>query len=381
MESNNSDKKTKSKSRVVLLFQIFNILSILLLLVSYSASYIRPEGKLAYIALLGLAYPVFLVFTLFFLLFWLVLWKKYFWLNLVVIILGFNHILTILQFNVKTEKAPRNAIKVMTFNVHNLIGKDSENGDRKMPIKINTFLREERPEILCIQEFVIRRRDSANYIQRFSEELGLKYSHSKEYSDRNYRRMIDAITIFSKYPILHSGHIELPVKQSFCVYADIMVHTKIIRVYNIHLQSIRLGWDDYSFYSNLSEGEGDQASYSKGIYQIVAKLLKAFKKRAIQVETLLDHLKRSPYPVIICGDFNDTPTSYAYNKLINKRVDSFVESGSGFLNPTYAGSLPSFRIDYILHDKAFKSYEYKRYMVDLSDHYPVSTYIDLNNSK
>ena len=108
---------------------------------------------------------------------------------------------------------------------------------------------------------------------------------------------------------------------------------------------------------------------------IYSKLKKAFIIRANQVDVLKDYITRSPYPVIVCGDFNDTPGSYTYHQMTIGLHDSFCRAGSGFLGSTYAGNFPSFRIDYILYDDAFTANSYSRSDFDLSDHYPVQVFL------
>ena len=91
----------------------------------------------------------------------------------------------------------------------------------------------------------------------------------------------------------------------------------------------------------------------------------------MQVDDVSQHINNSPYPVIVCGDFNDTPVSYTYHQLSKNLNDAFVESGKG-INYTYSGILPVFRIDYILYDDFFKSHDYNVNKIKISDHYPVS---------
>jgi endonuclease/exonuclease/phosphatase family metal-dependent hydrolase len=96
----------------------------------------------------------------------------------------------------------------------------------------------------------------------------------------------------------------------------------------------------------------------------------AYIKRARQVDILSDHIKNSPYPCMVCGDFNDTPVSYTYQKLKGKLKDAYLESGAGIGN-TYFGSFPSFRIDYILHSRALTTLNFQTKKIQLSDHYPI----------
>jgi hypothetical protein len=171
--------------------------------------------------------------------------------------------------------------------------------------------------------------------------------------------------------------LRLPGKHVFAVYSDLLIDEEKIRVYNVHLESIRFEYDDYSFYTSLSEPDLDKHKFKDGFSKIIEKLRKAFIQRAQQVDILEQSIEKSPYPVVVCGDFNDTPSSYTYNILTNNLYDSFRKAGGDFLGRTYAGSFPSFRIDYILFSKSFKAYEYHKFDIDLSDHYPVSVFLNI----
>jgi endonuclease/exonuclease/phosphatase family metal-dependent hydrolase len=83
-------------------------------------------------------------------------------------------------------------------------------------------------------------------------------------------------------------------------------------------------------------------------------------------------MNKSPYPVIICGDFNDTPVSYAYHQLTSNYQDAFECCGNG-IGKTLKGKIPAFRIDYVIYDNNFTPLSYQELKVNLSDHYPVKS--------
>ena len=108
----------------------------------------------------------------------------------------------------------------------------------------------------------------------------------------------------------------------------------------------------------------------KNVLSIGKRLKNSFSKRAVQVEAIKIHINKSPYPVILCGDFNDTPNSYAYHKLSNGLKDAFVEQGVG-LGRSYNGNFPSLRIDYILYSPELNIHSFNTKNVKLSDHFPI----------
>ena len=112
----------------------------------------------------------------------------------------------------------------------------------------------------------------------------------------------------------------------------------------------------------------------EGVKNLTTRLMIANKNRAHQAEEIQRHIDGSPYPVILCGDFNDTPLSYTYRQLSRKLTDSFIEKGRGIGN-TYIGEFPSFRIDYVLHSPTLYTVGYIREDITLSDHYPIKVKI------
>jgi endonuclease/exonuclease/phosphatase family metal-dependent hydrolase len=349
-----------------------NFLVALSLLLSYLASYISPE-KCWPIAFFGISYPLLLIANLFFILLWLLSWRKYILISLAAVFLGISPLLSTMQFRAtRAEKRVPGSFKVMSFNVHSLYGISAQKNYRGMRSRVTDFIEKENPDILCVQEFYVRTADSAKIIEKFAKTIGTPYFFCKNYFDVRNSHKINALAIFSRYPILSVGTFRLNGHKAFGIYADMIINGDTTRVFNLHLESIRFGNDDYSFYSQLKEAETEQYTITEGSWKILSKLRKAFPVRARQAGIIADAVKKSPFPVIVCGDFNDTPTSYAYHVMTRDLNDSFREAGSGLFGPTYSGNFPSFRIDYILVNDYFEALSYKRHVNDLSDHYPVS---------
>ena len=159
-----------------------------------------------------------------------------------------------------------------------------------------------------------------------------------------------------------------------CIYTDIQKEDNIFRVYNLHIGSIQVQDDEYDLFSSLPNNlETDKTERSK---RLIGRLVGAFKTRSKQVDDIITHASSSPYPVIICGDFNDTPISNAYHKFYSKYSDAFLSAGNG-IGTTYAGRIPANRIDFIFHDDAFNASNFSIQNEVLSDHRAIYSELSL----
>ena len=102
----------------------------------------------------------------------------------------------------------------------------------------------------------------------------------------------------------------------------------------------------------------------------ISDLKYSFKERAKQAILLRQIIDTTVYPVIICGDFNDTPASYTYHKIKGKYIDGFRQRGNGY-GFTFKGLVKLLRIDYILYSKHFTGLQYTSPETEWSDHNPV----------
>ncbi|NVN95477.1 MAG: endonuclease/exonuclease/phosphatase family protein [Bacteroidetes bacterium] len=355
-----------------------NIIFAIGLLLSYLASYISPD-KFWLIAFFGLAYPFLLLINLFFVIIWLILGKKHLLLSLLLIIFGFSYLKSTFQVSPQHLKKGEASIKLLSynlrsFNVYKFHWKDKRRyNDRNL---ILDFIKGEAADIMCFQEFFY---DKSGYyttldtIVKFQEA---KFYHAGYTSDKVANQYFGVCT-FSKYPIINRGKIKFKEKSdNLCIFSDLVKETDTFRIYNVHLESIRLSKEDEMFYEDFGN-QSEQTEFKLGLRKIFSKLKHAFIKRASQARIIAEHIKQSPYPVIVCGDFNDTPTSYSYHMVSANLKDAFIESGKGIGN-TYNGKFPSFRIDYILHSNDFSASDFEVKKVDYSDHYPITARIVKN---
>ena len=352
---------------------VLNIIAVILLLLSYLASYSDP-ATIWIMPFFGLAYPVFLIINILFVIYWLIRLPKLALLSLTVILLGWSVIQNYIGFREKASlprpKTSDNLIRVMTYNVHNF----KQFGDKNDPYtkdEILEIIRKEQPDIICFQEFFSRKSGEYNFKKHIKEILKTDYYYFKPSTDNGYEAM--GMAIFSKYPIVNQGNIQFAKRMNWneAVYADLKKDGKIFRVYNVHFQSINFQPEDYQYLQNVPKKIDTQSSKKIG-----SRLNQAFIKRSKQVKMIKDHTRSCNVPYIIAGDFNDTPISYTVKTISNGMNNSFREKGSG-LGVTYNGVFPNFQIDYIFSSPEFNINNYQIIHRKLSDHYPVRTDLEL----
>ncbi|HNX43141.1 MAG TPA: endonuclease/exonuclease/phosphatase family protein [Bacteroidales bacterium] len=369
LESQKSNKKKRSFGTGLTLF--LNWIVVLFLLLAYLSRYISPETFWP-LAFFGLFYPVILIINIFFILFWLVYLKRYFLISLIAILLGYSYLISFFSIGNHHDKTGDSEdIKVMSYNVRlfNLYGWKG-NTHREMRKAIFDLIKTESPDILCIQEYYSGKGLKADYADTITKAINTKYGFAA-FIESEKKDLPVGLATFSKYPILHSHKILFENSDvNFCIVNDIIVHSDTIRVLNAHLESVRLGKEDFSLVTEWNSLNDPNKDYNKGSRIILRKIKSAFARRSKQIPALEEIINSSPYPVVFCGDINDTPVSYAYQKLTRSLNDAFVMAGNG-IGQTYAEVLPFLRIDYILTSKSISVNDFYVIGKPYSDHYPI----------
>ena len=321
---------------------LINTLVAFLFLISLGLPYVKPT-LFSYFSIFSLFTPLIISLNILFMFFWIAKLKKQFMLSLIVLLLGNDSLKSFVNFSNNSKFIADNEFSIISynvrlFNIYNWIKKDN------VTTKIKDFLKNKNADIICLQEYQNVDFKLDNYLYMYEKLRGdnLKYGQA----------------IFSKYPIINKGSIDFNSPSNNAIFSDIKINNDTIRIYNIHLES-------FSF-----EKEIELRELNKNNEKIMNDVSKTFIIQQNQVELIKKSIKKSPYRVIVSGDFNNTAFSYIYKELSSNLNDSFKEKGNGF-GITFNYNFIPLRIDFILGDKSFKINYFKTHNINLSDHEPI----------
>ncbi len=363
---------------------ILNVIVIVLFLLSCTNGFLHPE-KWWPVSILGLLFPLFLLLLLVFFIGWVISLS---WRSALVCILalaaGWTNINRFLAFNLHHSffaEKPNHSFRVLTWNVRRwdefINKKAGSSGHRD---QMMAFLAQQDADILCFQEFFESHnpKELASNIPYIQQQLHFPYY----YFSHDYRRydgqFESGVVIFSKFPVTgslimkYSGPDSTKASESL-IAVDLDIHGKTIRVFTTHLQSVLFRNNDFR---NLEIIKNVDDSLVAASMSIVKKLKRAYGLRGYQADQLREQIDKSPYPVIVCGDFNDVPNSYAYVHIRGRLQDAYIQKGLG-IGRTYTRVSPTLRIDYILADQQFAILQCKNFPLPFSDHHPVVADLEL----
>lgn len=352
---------------------IANILAAFLFLLGSYSYLFRPKHYWP-IGLLNLTAFYLLLVLIAFIIFWLFVKPRRAFISAAAILLAYKPISHVLPFRFShsfAKEKQADALRVMTWNVaqFNVLN------DRKHPEVKNNMLdiiNEYQPDIACFQEMVAE--DSSikkhGHMDEFLKKLNYPdyfYSYNSKsdfWGDAHF-----GIIIFSRYPIINKRTVAFYPNDynSIFQYIDIVKGEDTIRVFNIHLQSLRFSRTNLKYIDEPTIEEEKTLKESKSI---LSKFKRGFLKREIQADRIKVEVDNSPYPVILTGDFNDLPNSYAYHTIGGNMKNAFVEKGAG-LGRTFSGISPVLRIDNIFAGNRFEVTQFLRINKKLSDHFPI----------
>lgn len=335
------------------LMYVINSVFAFILLFSYLIPEIKPS-ILSHLSLLGLFIPIIFIINILFIFYWIIKLKKQFILSLVVILLGYNYLISFINFSNNSEYVGGNNLSVMSYNV-NVFNYNKFNNELEQKLSRDSILEYTSKLELDIIGF-------QEYSNKFPFELE---SHPYKFESLREGYLSFGQATFSRFPIYSSGTIKFENSNNGAIFTDIIINRDTIRIYNIHLQS-------FKFDKSLEVSE-----FNENSDKLLKDLNNTFQIQQTQAEVLKSHISSSPYRVVVSGDFNNTAFSYIYNLIKSDLKDSFVEKGN-FLGQTYNYNSIPLRIDFILVDKLFKVNDFKIEKVDFTDHFPIVSKFNIN---
>ncbi len=329
---------------------------------------------------LTLAAFYFFIFLLLFIIFWLFVKPRWCLISLIAILTAFKPLQQIIPLRFSssfTIEKKAGALRVMSWNVEHFdILEHKTHPERKQ--QMLDIIKQYQPDVACFEEMVGSEADETaiNYIPDIAAQLefsGYHYSYNRKV-DFDGKHHFGIIT-FSKLPIIKKETLQFyPFDyNSIFQYTDVLYGADTVRVFNIHLESLKFSADNLKY---IDAPEINDEGDLKKSRSVIGKLKRGFLKRKIQADRIKTEIDKSPYPVIVCGDFNDVPNSYAYNTIGSGLQNTFAKKGSG-IGRTYSGISPTLRIDNIFAAPVFTVLQYTRVGKKLSDHFPVFADVQL----
>lgn len=288
-------------------------------------------------------------------------------------------------YNISGKSSEGN-LRVMSYNVrlfdvYNWLERNTwddwaERKDKGLVLdSIYRTVQEANPDVIAFQEYFNQPFGKYKTKRQFKKKQQYKYVHdaySFKEKGSNY-----GMATFSKYPIISKDYVTFSNAQNNGILvSDIVKGNDTLRILNIHLQSFKFGKEHYKYLRSLKDSTYEAIDLPR-TKNLVKQLYTGFNKRTTQLDIVQQQIEKSPYPLIMCGDFNEIPLSYIYEKISDKLDDSFLEAGSG-LGITHTSDLPFMRIDYLFTSPEVEAVGYQTLKRELSDHYPILVDLKIN---
>jgi endonuclease/exonuclease/phosphatase family metal-dependent hydrolase len=351
-----------------------NIIVAILFLLGCYAAWFNPN-RFWFLGLLSLVALYLLLLLIIFIVFWLFAKKKLTLISIIAIILAWAPIRQLIKFKLSSDfniQKNATALRVMSWNIEHFdILEHKKYPERKT--EMLDLINQYQPDVACFQEMVGAEKDSTaiNYLPSIKKYLNFPYYYYSFEPENNFDgKHHFGILTFSRYPIVSKKTINRNNSKNYnenFQYVDIKKGDDTVRVFNIHLQSLKFSKENLKYLYDATEENKVNIGGSKSI---ISKLKAGFINRKVQSENIQKEISKSPYPVVVCGDFNDVPNSYAYNTVGKNLQNAFAEEGAG-IGRTFSNISPTLRIDNIFVGKQFEIEQYVCIQKKLSDHFPI----------
>ncbi|MBX5438468.1 MAG: endonuclease/exonuclease/phosphatase family protein [Thermoflavifilum sp.] len=349
-----------------LLLLVVTLLVWFIYLLGVSATFL-PSPAPWWVNLGGLAFPYVFFAMLVLVVVWIPIRWKMAMASALILLCGWKGVTHTWGLHVRNQPVNgENGFTVMSYNVKNFKSQVSD-----WPHWRDDFDRVlyfHNADIICLQEFAtvdLYLHNEKNNVRHYGALLQKPYvyfTNDHQWVTPYGYTWYFGNMILSRFPFADTGKIAIDTSQHISLaYADVVVAADTIRVMTTHLQSFGL---------ETGEVQSLKDPVTASSKRLLYKLRKGYQLREHQVLAVAEAIRQSPYPVILCGDFNTTPVSTTYFTLSRHLQDAFLRKGAG-LGRTYARYAPTLRIDYIFVDPRLEVKGFEVLKLRASDHYPV----------
>ncbi len=342
------------------IFRFFTAsLSLIGLFVSIGAFLTGVIGvRSSLMSLSELALPVTLFFSLVLFIYWLIM--KSGW----VIVSGLSLLLCIpiLGSVIRLTNKTNETLTVHPFSLCSYNSQGFTYGDSRLTLHLFAeFVQKNNIQILCLQEMDER-------LLPMADSLFDKVGHLDYHKTISGSKPGFGLAVYSSFPVVRAFNFRFAETSNHAIVADIVVQNDTVRVFNLHLQTTN--YNQSKFELKGKNWVWDTQGEAHKVLTLFQRLKHNSLHRMRQAEAIGALVDASPYPVIVCGDLNSTPASYAYWRFKQSLEDGFRSAGHGY-EYTYRYFGNAFRIDYIFHQSNLNAISYKSFDLDYSDHKPV----------
>jgi len=274
-----------------------------------------------------------------------------------------------IHFSTPTAEWEGDTLRILTMNVASFRWYDPE----PQPSASMRYILDEDADIVVLQE--------ACYYFSFNQYKTVRPMLQEFYRKYPYRsRGLFDTGILSKYPIhkVSNGEFFNPFSRvkyesdsaglKFARAWDVDAPGGTLRIIDMHLQSFLFSDDDRHIIDSAANANSGR---KQRLLSVFDKMQHTFVAHAYQAKQLRQLIDNTDGDLLVVGDMNDTPASYAYRKLRGGDLkDAWADAGHGFTY-TFRDHHMLVKIDHILYrGKLFPISCYRDKAGD-SDHYPL----------
>ncbi len=321
------------------LIALANVLVVLAMIMCAWAGHISP-ARHPICEIVSLGFPIPLAVNLIFLLFWLIVAARYALIPMAGILLCFNSLRDYCPVNLPGD-ASESEFKVLSFNLNNYNGNEAPDSDY---CAITKYILGSGADIVCMQESQIGKKSLPDSIAGW---LKSTYPYRRDHKKPRHVQL----SIYSKFPIRWLK--DVPFENDPRITKDNGKNASMVccldmgrdslLVFNCHLASQGFDYGEKSGLQDFVERKTDSIDEKS----IITKITSTGKVRALEADFISKTLrKHSEASVILCGDFNSSPTSYAHHAIAKCLTDCYRKAGNG-VGFSYSHYGMHVRIDHI----------------------------------